>query len=600
MSFVGQLILAAAQGLVLIGRPSAPRHAYHTLAPSSARHTAAPPHLCRTAGVPRRVRCRSTRMDSDNDQEEKLRRFLEGMIVVDASGPEDDDEDDEPSGGSGSGGSADGLAAAEAALRELRNFDLKPKEVRDFLDQYVIHQSEAKKVLSVAVCDHYNHVRRCLNEPSTRRMDYSKPNILLLGPTGVGKTYLMRMISRLIHVPFVKADATKFSETGVVGKDVEDLVRELIDAAGGNHTLAQYGIIYVDEVDKITNGASGGGTAMRGGWNTRGVQNNFLKLLEETEVSTQSQMAAAMVGGPFGGPSKPKTINTRHMLFVFSGAFHDLDKQIMARRDTKTLGFAVEDDTDGRDGDDDDDERGEHDGPRSALRHAETKDFIDAGLEPEFIGRIPVRVACDPLGEGELRRILVESKGSVLRQFEDDLGGYNISLSCDDDALTQLARLAAAEKTGARGLLTVLERTLRDFKFELPSSTISSLRVDNATVCEPARALQALLDGQTQLEKAELMLADLKRFEAGFAREHAPLHVWFTDEAIDIMCAAALTQQTSAFSLARARFEHLADALQKVSSLSGQQSFPISAALAREPEATLREWVDSVEKARAD
>ena len=135
----------------------------------------------------------------------------------------------------------------------------------------------------------------------------------------------------------------------------------------------------------------------------------------------------------------------------------------MARRDTKTLGFAVEDGTDGRDGDDDDDERGEHDGPRSALRHAETKDFIDAGLEPEFIGRIPVRVACDPLGEGELRRILVESKGSVLRQFEDDLGGYNISLACDDDALTQLARLAAAEKTGARGLLTVLERTLRDF-----------------------------------------------------------------------------------------------------------------------------------------
>ena len=573
MSFTGLLtLLAATHGLVLLGRPTAPHHACHTTAP---------PHRA----------CRSTRMDSDNDQEDKLRRFLEGMIVVDAS--EDEDEDDEPSGG-GSGDSAGGVAAAEAALRELRNFDLKPKEVRDFLDQYVIHQSEAKKVLSVAVCDHYNHVRRCLNEPSTRRMDYSKPNILLLGPTGVGKTYLMRMISRLIHVPFVKADATKFSETGVVGKDVEDLVRELIDAADGNHTLARYGIIYVDEVDKITNGASGGGTTMRGGWNTRGVQNNFLKLLEETEVSTQSQMAAAMVGGPFGGPSKPKTINTRHMLFVFSGAFHDLDKQIMSRRDTKTLGFAVEDDAPS---DDDDGEHGPHAGPRSALRHAETKDFIDAGLEPEFIGRIPVRVACDPLGEAELRRILVESRGSVLRQFEDDLGGYNISLECDDAALTQVARLAATEQTGARGLLTILERTLRDFKFELPSSAITSLRVDNATVCEPARALKALLDGQTQLEKAEQMLDDLKRYEHGFAREHAPLHVWFTDDAVDIMCAAALTQQTSAFSLARARFEHLADALTKVSSLSGQHSFPISAALAREPEATLAEWVESVEKA---
>ena len=204
------------------------------------------------------------------------------------------------------------------------------------------------------------------------------------GPEGMGP---FAGLARLICVPFVKADATKFSETGVVGKDVEDLVRELVDAAGGNQTLAQYGIVYVDEVDKITNGASGGATAMRGGWNTRGVQNNFLKLLEETEVSTQSPMAAAMAGGPFGRSEQPKTINTRHMLFVFSGAFHDLDKEIQARRETKpALGFHLEDEDDerkqkGEGGD----EGGDGTAPRSALRHAVTRDL----LQPPAPARAP-------------------------------------------------------------------------------------------------------------------------------------------------------------------------------------------------------------------
>ncbi|MBT5168226.1 MAG: AAA domain-containing protein, partial [Opitutales bacterium] len=169
-------------------------------------------------------------------------------------------------------------------LRSIQGFNLKPKEIRDYLDRFVIQQREAKKVISVAICDHYNHVRRCLENPEIKDRDYAKQNIIVLGPTGVGKTYLMRNVAKLIGVPFVKADATKFSETGYVGGDVDDLVRDLVKNANGDEKLAQYGIIYIDEIDKIANKTEGGKDV-----SGRGVQINLLKLMEETDVNLQSQ-----------------------------------------------------------------------------------------------------------------------------------------------------------------------------------------------------------------------------------------------------------------------------------------------------------------------
>ena len=214
----------------------------------------------------------------------------------------------------------------EESLQRIKEFSLKPRDVRDYLDRFVVKQNEAKKVLSVAICDHYNHVRQCLGDPDLALQDYAKQNILLLGPTGVGKTYLIRCIAKLIGVPFVKADATKFSETGYVGHDVEDLVRDLVKIANGNTDLAQYGIIYIDEIDKIATKSNAGFRDVSG----RGVQINLLKLMEETDVNLHSQndlvgqMEAMMDMMNKGNPKKKRTVNTAHILFIVSGAFDNL------------------------------------------------------------------------------------------------------------------------------------------------------------------------------------------------------------------------------------------------------------------------------------
>src|SRR5467141_1493570 len=220
------------------------------------------------------------------------------------------------------------------------HFDYKPRDVKAYLDRFVIKQEEAKKVLSVALCDHYHHVRLAME--GRDQPNYAKQNVILIGPTGVGKTYLIRSIADLIGVPFVKADATKFSETGYVGGDVEDLVRDLVRHANGDVNRAQYGIIYIDEIDKIATASNLTGRDVSG----RGVQTNLLKLMEDTEVPARSPndiagQIQAMMDFTQRGRKTPSTINTRHILFIVSGAFGGLEKIIHRRLREATIGFAA-------------------------------------------------------------------------------------------------------------------------------------------------------------------------------------------------------------------------------------------------------------------
>ncbi|MDR2576680.1 MAG: AAA family ATPase [Puniceicoccales bacterium] len=368
-------------------------------------------------------------------------------------------------------------ANGEESIRKIHEFSMKPKDIRDYLQRFVIRQEGAKKVLSVAVCDHYNHVRSCINSPEENLRDYSKPNVLLLGPTGVGKTYLIRHVAKLLGVPFVKADATKFSETGYVGNDVEDLIRNLVRNADDDAKLAQYGIIFIDEIDKIAS-FGGNGRDVSG----RGVQVNLLKLMEDSDVNlvAPNDITAQMhVMLSFGeGKPRKETINTRHILFIVSGAFEKLNDQIRRRTAASAIGFG---------------NRGNDSRDSDFLHLATTADFVEFGIEPEFIGRLPVRVACEQLRQEDLAQILLTSEGSILRQYESDFAGYGITLTVSDEAVDLIASMAVEEKTGARGLMTVLEKLFRDFKFYLPSTEVTMLHITKETVKNPSAALQCIL-----------------------------------------------------------------------------------------------------------
>jgi ATP-dependent Clp protease ATP-binding subunit ClpX len=345
--------------------------------------------------------------------------------------------------------------------RESFHFRLKPRDLKAHLDRFVIRQDEAKKVLSVALCDHFQHVRLCLEgDPAPH---YVKQNVLLLGPTGVGKTHLIRSAAGLIGVPFVKADATKFSETGYVGGDVDDLIRDVIRKAGGDVERAQHGIVYLDEVDKLA-GREAGTRDVSG----RGVQTNLLKLMEDADVAVTPPGEHPPVGTPAG---MARTINTRHILFIVSGAFAGLEdiirRRLLKLPDTKE--------------------------PAHIFDAATTQDFIEFGFEPEFVGRLPVRVACQPLSADDLYHVMRDSESSLLRQYERAFAAYGIRLKFRADGLRRIAGRAATENTGARGLMTVCERALRDFKFELPSTRITDLTVDAALVDNPGATLEQLL-----------------------------------------------------------------------------------------------------------
>lgn len=371
-----------------------------------------------------------------------------------------------------------GVAETAAPSTEF-SFHLKPSDIARHLDRFVIGQKEAKKVLSVALCDHFQHVR--LTQEGNAAPFYQKQNVLLLGPTGVGKTHLIRSAAELIGVPFVKADATKFSETGYVGGDVDDLVRDLVRRAGGNVRKAENGIIYLDEVDKLATRDAGAGRDVSG----RGVQTNLLKLMEDGDVPLVSpndvtgQLQAAMTAMRGGGTAQPETVSTRHILFIVSGAFSGIDALIRDRLTESESAARLA--------------RWSSD---QLIAQANTADLIRYGLEPEFIGRLPVRVACHSLDTDDLFDVLRKSESSLIHQYERAFGAYGIEVRFEDDGLRRLAEKASAERTGARGLMTVCERVFRDFKFRLPSSRVRRFSVTESMVENPATELRRLLAGK--------------------------------------------------------------------------------------------------------
>jgi len=467
----------------------------------------------------------------------------------------------------------EGEDAAHRRKRALQ-FDYKPSQIKEYLDSYVIQQEDAKKVLATAICDHYHHIQSCQGKEDCR--DYKKQNIILIGPTGVGKTYLVQNIARLIGVPFVKADATKYSETGYVGGDVEDLIRELVHLADGDIQLGECGIIYLDEIDKIATLTSGMGRDVSG----HGVQRGLLKLMEETEVPLRSptdiasQMQAFMEIQSKGEVEK-KTISTKHILFIVSGAFTGLSELIKKRLGSKQIGFtgtgnSVEQ---------------EH----YLYERVKSVDFIDFGFEAEFIGRLPVVVHCNPLSVEDLFKILKYSKGSLLKQYKKDFLAYDIDVYFRDDGMKGIAKEAETEKTGARGLMTVCERIFREFKYQLPDHDVKEFIVGEEMVEHPVEKLNELLEDPTQY-RAKVVEFQLDKVEQKLGQQYG-INIAFTPEASQFIAEKAREMDTDLFSYSSdllKEFEHGLNLLRKNSK---KKQFLIDKDFVLNPADTVERWI---------
>jgi ATP-dependent Clp protease ATP-binding subunit ClpX len=465
-------------------------------------------------------------------------------------------------------------ASEEPPTADLFEFNYKPKQVKEYLDRFVIKQDEAKKVLSVALCDHYHHVRMALEGKESP--NYAKQNVILIGPTGVGKTFLIRKAADLIGVPFVKADATKFSETGYVGGDVEDMVRDLVRLADGDVKRAQYGIIYIDEIDKVAAATNVSGRDVSG----RGVQTNLLKLMEETEVPSRSPndiagQIQAMMDFTQRGRKMPSTINTRHILFIVSGAFGGLDKIVQKRLREATIGFAAK-------------ER-PLETEAEILGAVQTRDFIEFGFEPEFIGRLPVRVVCHSLGVEDLFLILKQSEGSIIRQYEEDFSAYGIDVLFADDGLRRIAERAEQEQTGARGLMTVCERVFREIKFEMPSTPVKRFVVTADVVEDPVQELGKIL-GDPKLEEHLVARQFVDEFARRFQESHG-MGIRFTDKAVEMLAAEALERRQPVREICSQRFKDFHFGLKLIAQNSGKTSFVIDEEVVKGPDKVLSEWV---------
>ena len=515
----------------------------------------------------------------------------------------------------------DGNAQGKDRKLSKINFDLKPEELESYLNEYVIKQDLAKSILATKVCTHFNRIRHSLEqgrdpEPGVGSI---KNNIILIGPTGVGKTYLVKLIAKKIGVPIVKGDATKFSETGYVGGDVEDLVRDLVYAADDDLELAQYGIIYIDEIDKIaSSGQAWGGPDV----SRSGVQRALLKPMEETEVDLKvahdpvSQIQAIEHYRRTGKKEK-RILNTRHILFIVSGAFNGLEKIVKERLSKQEIGFRGERTSKTKD--------------RIFLKRVNAEDLIKYGFESEFVGRLPVTAVLDELTAADLYEILRNPNNPIITSKKRDFLAYGIDIKFEDEALRKLSEQAALEKTGARGLVSVIERVLINYEKRLPSTGIKELVVTLEVVTHPQEELEKLLaqpdnpDFKARFQEAcrwereilkesiwrrekelqyryqlpltetrvELMVdqyhhwdCDLKTafeemgrlheqvrsFEDRFYDDHA-IHLHFDAEAMDEILRQAVARETSAYTVCQELSKDLEYALKLVRDRTSQDHF---------------------------
>ncbi len=363
------------------------------------------------------------------------------------------------------------------------NFDLKPEELIAYLDQFVVKQDSAKAILATKICTHFNRIRRSREgqEPTENasKVGNIKNNVLMIGPTGVGKTYIIKLIAAKIGVPFVKGDATKFSETGYVGGDVEDLVRDLVREADDDIELAECGIIYIDEIDKIASSRNLIGADV----SRTGVQRALLKPMEETEVDLKVphdpiSMIQEIERFRKTGKREKQSVNTANILFIMSGAFTDLAPIIQKRLTQQEIGFGA---------------RIER--PREKFdifAQVRSEDLIQFGFETEFVGRLPVRAVFEHLTEKDLYDILKNPNNPIILGKKLDYAAYDIEIKFEDQVLHMLAQQAYSENTGARGLVSAVEKALLKFEKKLPSTQIKKFPATLEVVNDPESSIEKL------------------------------------------------------------------------------------------------------------
>ncbi len=330
---------------------------------------------------------------------------------------------------------------------------LKPKQIKEFVDQYVIGQDEAKKVISVAVYNHYKRLTQSLDNDET---EIEKSNIVLVGETGTGKTLLARTIAKMLHVPFAIVDATVLTEAGYVGEDIESILTRLLQAADYNVESAERGIVFIDELDKIAR--KGDNPSITRDVSGEGVQQGLLKLLEGSIVNVPPQ------GGRKHPEQKLIPVNTKNILFICGGAFDGIERIIANRLNTNIIGYSAKKDTD-------------HIEKENLLQYVAPQDLKSFGLIPEIIGRLPVLVHLNPLEKNALRKILTEPKNSVIKQYKKLFQLDNIELDFEEEALQYIVEKAVEFKLGARGLRSICENIMNDAMYEMPSRKVKQLTI---------------------------------------------------------------------------------------------------------------------------